>query len=302
MKLSGEYVFAAEVQEVWDALFDPAVLAAVLPGCEKLELVDGSYLGELKVKVGPIQGKFTGKVDLLDQVAPVSYRMVIDGKGPQGFVKATARIALEPQGSSTKITYDSDAQVGGKIATVGERLIETSAKAIVKQSLEGLGENVVIRAEAHRKAKAAAAAMVPAAPPEPDATSPTATAAAEPTAAGTVATPSEASAVASAASAPTEAATAASSVAAPAEAAASSASAPAEGATAASSVTASSASPGAPAPVAPTSAAPALAIEYKRADASKLAGAVAKEVGKAYAPIIVVVLLGVAGLIYLIVR
>jgi uncharacterized protein len=155
MKLSGEYVFAAEVQEVWDALFDPAVLAAVLPGCEKLELVDGSYLGEIKVKIGPIQGKFTGKVDLLDQVPPTSYRMVIDGKGAQGFVKATARIALEPQGNSTKITYDSDAQVGGKIATVGERLIETSAKAIVKQSLEGLGENVVIRARAHRQAKAA---------------------------------------------------------------------------------------------------------------------------------------------------
>src|SRR3569623_2444797 len=78
--------------------------------------------------------------------------MVIDGKGPQGFVKSTARIALESQGSTTKITYDSDAQVGGKIATVGERLIETSAKAIVKQTLEGLGENVVLRAQAHRKA------------------------------------------------------------------------------------------------------------------------------------------------------
>src|SRR3569623_2660103 len=111
MKLSGEYVFAAEVQEVWDALFDPAVLAAVLPGCEKLELVDGSYLGELKVKIGPIQGKFTGKVDLLAQVPPASYRMVIAGKGPQGFVKAPARLVLAPQGSTTKITYDSDEQV-----------------------------------------------------------------------------------------------------------------------------------------------------------------------------------------------
>jgi carbon monoxide dehydrogenase subunit G len=217
MKLSGEYVFAAEVQEVWDALFDPAVLAAVLPGCEKLELVDGSYLGEIKLKVGPIQGKFTGKVDLLDQVPPTSYRMVIDGKGAQGFVKATARITLEPQGSSTKITYDSDAQVGGKIATVGERLIETSAKAIVKQSLEGLGENVVLRAGAHRQAKVEpveASASVDVAPPD--------------------------------------------------------------------------------------AAVPA--VEYKRADASKLAGAVAKEVGKAYAPIIGVGLLVLAVTIYLIVR
>ena len=246
MKLSGEYVFAAEVQEVWDALFDPAVLAAVLPGCEKLELVDGSYLGEIKVKVGPIQGKFTGKVDLLDQVPPTSYRMVIDGKGAQGFVKATARIALEPQGDSTKITYDSDAQVGGKIATVGERLIETSAKAIVKQSLEGLGENVLIRARAHRQAKAAS---------EPAAVTPVEPAARAP-----------------------------------------------EAAVAESATPVTRAAPIATGDEVAVVTAPAPAVEYKRADASKLAGAVAKEVGKAYAPIIGIVLLVVAVVIYLIVR
>ena len=242
MKLSGEYVFAAEVEEVWDALFDPAVLAAVLPGCEKLELVDGSYLGEIKVKIGPIQGKFTGKVDLLDQLRPTSYRMVIDGKGAQGFVKATARIALAPEGTSTKITYDSEAQVGGKIATVGERLVETSAKAIVKQSLEGLGQNIVIRAEAHRQAKAAAASTAPAAPVEAIA----APLAVEPPIAVV--------------------------------------------------------SPAAPATEPVVVDKPVPAIEYKRADASKLAGAVAKEVGKAYAPYIGVVLLVLAVVIYLIVR
>ncbi|MEO8552456.1 MAG: carbon monoxide dehydrogenase subunit G, partial [Kofleriaceae bacterium] len=157
MKLAGEYVFEAEIQEVWDALFDPAVLAAVMPGCEKLDLVDGSYVGEIKVKVGPIQGKFAGKVDLLDQVPPTSYRMVVDGKGAQGFVKATATIVLAAEGAKTRITYDSDAQVGGKIATVGQRLVETSARAIVKQSLEGLAENVLIRSGAHRRAKVKAA-------------------------------------------------------------------------------------------------------------------------------------------------
>lgn len=302
MKLSGEYVFAAEVQEVWDALFDPAVLAAVLPGCEKLELVDGSYLGELKVKVGPIQGKFTGKVDLLDQVPPVSYRMVIDGKGPQGFVKATARIALEPQGATTKITYDSDAQVGGKIATVGERLIETSAKAIVKQSLEGLGENVVIRADAHRKAKAATAA---AALPDATGTVNAATAAASAVAAPaeTTAAPSSVPVATDATAAPSPGAPAVNAVAAPAEiTAASPVAAPADPTAPASSVTASSASPVVPPPTSAATPTPALAIEYKRADASKLAGAVAKEVGKAYAPIIGIVLLVVAALIYLIVR
>jgi hypothetical protein len=267
MKLSGEYVFAAEVQEVWDALFDPAVLAAVLPGCEKLELVDGSYLGEIKVKIGPIQGKFTGKVDLLDQMPPKSYRMVIDGKGAQGFVKATARISLEPQGTSTKITYDSDAQVGGKIATVGERLIETSAKAIVKQSLEGLGENVVIRAQAHRQAKAATERT----PEVTDVAS-----AAQPI----QATPAELPAPAPA---------------------------PEARPAGAPALATASAPQTAPVATAEPLAAPAVSptppvIEYKRADATKLAGAVAKELGKTLAPIIGVVLLAAAVIIYLIVR
>ncbi|MFO0749205.1 MAG: carbon monoxide dehydrogenase subunit G [Myxococcota bacterium] len=145
MKLAGEYVFEAGVQDVWDALLDPAVLAAVMPGCEKLELVDGSYLGEIKVKVGPISGKFSGKVDLLEKVPPTSYRMLVDGRGAQGFVKANATVELVAEGSATRIRYDADAQVGGKIASVGQRLVETAARAIVKESLENLSENIKIR-------------------------------------------------------------------------------------------------------------------------------------------------------------
>lgn len=145
MKLSGDYLFDAPIQDVWDALFDPVVLAAVMPGCEKLELVDGAYVGDLNIKVGPVQGKFTGKVDLKDIVEPSSYTMVIDGKGVPGFVKATATVKLETEGTGTRIRYDADAQVGGKIASVGQRLIEASSKAITKQSLDGLSENIKIR-------------------------------------------------------------------------------------------------------------------------------------------------------------
>jgi uncharacterized protein len=149
MKLAGDYLFDAPVQEVWNALFDPAVLAAVMPGCEKLELVDGRYRGELNVKVGPVQGKFSGTVDLKDTDEPRSYAMLIDGRGAPGFVKANASVALEPEGAGTRIRYDADAQVGGKVASVGQRLLEASARAIVKQSLEGLHENIKIRASAH---------------------------------------------------------------------------------------------------------------------------------------------------------
>jgi uncharacterized protein len=170
MKLEGEYVFEAPVDAVWAALFDPAVLAAVMPGCEKLELVNGQYVGDLNIKIGPVQGKFSGVVDLKDVQAPTSYTMVIDGRGAPGFVKATAGVKLEAQGSSTRLTYDADAQVGGKIASIGQRLVDASAKAITKQSLEGLNENIKLRLAASPAVsapRAAAALSADAPPPAP---------------------------------------------------------------------------------------------------------------------------------------
>jgi hypothetical protein len=162
-----------------------------MPGCEKLELVDGHYVGDIKVKVGPIQGNFTGKVDLKDKVEPESYTMVVDGRGAPGFVKATAHVKLAAEGDATRVHYDTDAQIGGKIASVGQRLLEASARAIVAQSLDGLHTNIKLRAAAHREAAArqaaeppaaAAEAPAPAAPPAPPA-APAATAPAPPPAA-----------------------------------------------------------------------------------------------------------------------
>lgn len=152
MKIEGDYLFEAPVQDVWDALFDPEVLAAAMPGCEKLELVDGELVGEMTIKVGPISGKFSGKVRLEDKREPHAYKMIVDGKGGPGFVKATANIALAPEGEGTRLKYDADAQIGGKIASVGERLLDASARAIAKQSLDGLHENVKIRAAAKKAA------------------------------------------------------------------------------------------------------------------------------------------------------
>jgi uncharacterized protein len=166
MKLAGDYLFDAPVQEVWNALFDPAILASVMPGCEKLELVDGRYRGELNVKVGPVQGRFGGTVNLKDTDEPRSYTMIIDGRGAPGYVKANASVALAPEGAGTRMRYDADAQVGGKVASVGQRLLEASARAIVQQSLEGLHENIKIRAAAHaaqsRPRQAAAGTAPPA--------------------------------------------------------------------------------------------------------------------------------------------
>lgn len=146
MKVAGDYKFEAPAADVWKALLDPVVLAAVMPGCEKLELVDDAYVGELNIKVGPVQGKFQGKVVLSDVVEEQGYTMTVDGRGQPGFVKAKAAVKLTPEGEATRMEYDGDAQVGGRIASVGQRLIDSSAKAIIKESLEGLNANVKARA------------------------------------------------------------------------------------------------------------------------------------------------------------
>ncbi len=152
MKLAGEYTFEAPRDVVWEALLDPEVLAATLPGCDKLELVDGVYEGQMNIKIGPVQGKFMGKVKLEDLDAPNGYTMNVDGKGAPGFVKANANVELHEEENGTKMVYDSDAKVGGRIASVGQRLLDASAKAIIKQSLEGLNETMKQRAAGNSEA------------------------------------------------------------------------------------------------------------------------------------------------------
>lgn len=159
MKVQGTYTFEAPLEVVWRALFDPEVLAKTLPGCEKLSREGNQFRGDINVKMGPVQGKFQGKVDITNVKELESYTMVVDGRGPAGFGKATAQLAVhaEASGSTTRLDYDSDVQVGGRIASVGQRLLDASSRAIVKQSLEGL----------HAQIKALAARVPPGAPQRP---------------------------------------------------------------------------------------------------------------------------------------
>jgi carbon monoxide dehydrogenase subunit G len=146
VKLEGDYTFEAPREVVWQALLDPNVLAKVMPGCEKLEKIgENEYKGALKIRVGPVQGQFEGLVNLSDITAPASYRMQVDGKGAPGFVKGVGEIHLEDQGTSTLMHYSGDAQVGGRIASVGQRLLESSAKALTRQSLDGLHDQIKAR-------------------------------------------------------------------------------------------------------------------------------------------------------------
>jgi len=149
MKLSGNFTFEAPQAVVWQALLDTDVLVSIMPGCDRLEEVgENEYEGVIKTKVGPVQGTFNCKIVLSDIDEPNSYSMKVDGSGPVGIVNATAQIKLEPEGDGTKLTYDSDANVGGRVASVGQRLLDTSAKAITKQSLIAFNDVVTARAAA----------------------------------------------------------------------------------------------------------------------------------------------------------
>lgn len=141
MKLEGTYTFDAPRDRVWQALLDPETLKAIMPGCEELtQTGDDEYKATLKIKVGPVQGQFQGNVKLSDLNEPESYTMQVDGKGPAGFMKGVGEVKLEAQGESTVMHYSGDAQVGGRIASVGQRLLDSSAKALTRQSLDGLHE------------------------------------------------------------------------------------------------------------------------------------------------------------------
>lgn len=146
MELNGSYIFDAPREAVWDAIMDPAVLANILPGCESLEKVsDTEYFGTLNVRVGPVQGKFTGKVLLSNLVHPESFHLDIDGSGAAGFVKGGGDARLDEVEGKTELVYTGEAQVGGRIASVGQRLLDTSAKSIVRQGLESLDRHIQAR-------------------------------------------------------------------------------------------------------------------------------------------------------------
>lgn len=160
MKIEGQHVFAATPQLVWDAVTDPSVLAKVMPGCEEFRAIgENRFEGKMKIKVGPVQGEFLGTVQLSDLVPPRSYRLKLNGKGAPGFVEGDGTLQLvdDPSGG-TRLEYSVDAKIGGRIATVGQRLLDSSSKVITRQALEGLEGQVDARIAVHDAGVAAAAA------------------------------------------------------------------------------------------------------------------------------------------------
>jgi hypothetical protein len=132
MEMKGEQLVPASQQKVWDALNDPQVLKACVPGCESITPAGENIYDVLMVaKVGPVSAKFKGKLTLSDIVPPQSYAISFEGQGgAAGFAKGGAKVHLIFENNQTKLTYDVKANVGGKLAQIGSRLVDAAAKKV----------------------------------------------------------------------------------------------------------------------------------------------------------------------------
>ena len=143
MDLTATYDFNAPVEKVWDLLMDTGAIGNCLPGCRGLEPVgEDKYEVELNVAVAAIAGNFKGTVSLTDKDPPRSYKLLIEGTGRQGFVKGHARVDLEPDGGKTKVLVTAQADVGGMIARVGQRLLSGVARTTMDRFYACLGKQL----------------------------------------------------------------------------------------------------------------------------------------------------------------
>ena len=129
MKLTGSYKIPTDKQTVWDALNNPDILQECIPGCEEFKKnSDTSFTATATNKIGPFNASFTGDVELKDLNPPNSYKLVGQGNSPVGFASGEATVNLSEEDGQTVLSYDVEANVGGKIAQVGSRLIDMTAK------------------------------------------------------------------------------------------------------------------------------------------------------------------------------
>lgn len=145
MIVDGEHHFPAPRQTVWELLQDPLVLEKSMPGARRLVATgDGTYEGVIRIGIGPVTAaEWKLNVELRDRVPPASYTMLIDSKGALGFTRGSAKVELLEDGAAaTTMRYHADLQVGGKVAGVGQRLLDQVAKMMTKQGLDGMGKEL----------------------------------------------------------------------------------------------------------------------------------------------------------------
>lgn len=144
MKLEGEYVFDGPRERVWEIVRDPEILATALPGTQSLEQVgENEYAGKMHVRIGPVAGVFSGKIVVADEVPPETCTLTVEGRGAPGFANGTGYVELvELEEEKTLLKYQGEMQVGGRLASVGQRLIDSASRSMINQGLESLNNSL----------------------------------------------------------------------------------------------------------------------------------------------------------------
>jgi len=149
VKIAGKYEVAAPPDRVYEMLLDPVVLARAMPGCEALDAAGADeYAMRMKMVLASMSGLFQGKVRIADRNPPLSYRLIVEGTGKIGFMKGEGVLTLASASPTTVVSYEGDVQVGGTIAAVGQRLIETTARMLIKRFFEKINGEAAPRASA----------------------------------------------------------------------------------------------------------------------------------------------------------
>jgi len=175
VKITGTYTIDAPQEQVWAALNDIHVLARIVPGCERLQQTgDNEFEGTVKIGIQTIKGTYNGRIRLEDIQPPRHYKLVASGRSANGVVDGAGTVDLTEQDGKTILTYGGDAQIGGVLASVGQRLIEGASKQLINQSLKALVEQIAARANGGAVEEAAAAPEAAPAVAEPPESAPAA--------------------------------------------------------------------------------------------------------------------------------
>lgn len=161
MKLTGEKILKLPQDAVWKALNDPEILRQSIPGCEEFETIsENSYRATVATKIGPVQTRFNGTVEITDIDPPNGYTLSGKGSGgAAGSAKGAAKVRLEPADGGTRLVWDADAQISGKLAQIGSRLVESSANMMANQFFGRFEQ--LIAGEELQAAPVSAAAFLP---------------------------------------------------------------------------------------------------------------------------------------------
>jgi len=144
VKISGAHTLHMPRERAYQLLHDPAVLARCMPGCESLDKIgEDEYAMRMKMVLASVSGLFQGKIRTAEPNPPESFRLIVEGAGKIGFMKGEGLLHLAGENGATDLTYDGEVQVGGTIAAVGQRLIDTTAKLLIKRFFGKLEDEAV---------------------------------------------------------------------------------------------------------------------------------------------------------------